>query len=201
MAENKRYRTFNLLLYPDNTDHKNAINRLLSGEFRSVGIVHNMDCYDEDAETHKAGELKKEHMHFIVKFQNNRTISALAKDLNIEERFIEKTVSFKNSAKYLLHIGTDKYQYDVDDLMGNLKADVLKLVDDTTEDFKAIAICDIIDNYVGFLSMSDLIRICGTKGLYSCFRRGTNAFRDVLKEHNIKYQNQKYSCDFEVIWQ
>lgn len=182
MTDNKRYRTFNLLLYPDNEKHLKAIERLKTDEFKSVGILHNCDVTAD-------GELKKEHYHFIVKFVNNRTKSALAKDLDIEERFIDTTVNFNSSGKYLLHIGhPDKYQYDVDDLVGNLTANVIKLIDDTTEDFKAVCIIDLLNDFDYYVTLSDLLRICSKKGLYSVLRRNSYYFIRVLEEHNLKYK-------------
>lgn len=181
MADNKRYRTFNLLLYPDCKEHETAIERLISGEFNAVGILHDCDTTSE-------GELKKEHYHFIVKFKNNRTKSAVAKDLRIEERFIDTTVSFNASGKYLLHIGhDDKHQYDVDDLVGVLAPAVVKLLDDTTEDMKVAAICDLLDTFDCKVSYSDFVRICAMKGLYASLRRGGNLFIKIIEEHNLKY--------------
>lgn len=188
MAENKRYRIFNLLLYPDNKQHQKAIERLSSSEFNAVGCLHNMDTYTEDKNEHKAWELKKEHYHFVVKFKNNRTISSLSKVLEIEERFIDPTCSFKNSAKYLLHIGCeDKYQYDIEDLVGSLVPDVVKLIDDTTEEVKVIKICHLLDEIESSLSTSAFLELISKNGLYSVYRRCGYSFIRVLDEHNAKY--------------
>lgn len=188
MTDNKRYRIFNLLLYPDNKQHEKAIQRLISTEFNAVGCLHNCDIYTEDINEHKAGELKKEHYHFVVKFKNNRTISSLAKVLEIEERFIDSTCNFKNSAKYLLHIGCeDKYQYDIDDLVGSLVPDVIKLIDDTTEEVKVIKICNLLCEIDDFVSTSAFITLIAKNGLYSVYRRCCYSFNRVLDEHNAKY--------------
>lgn len=194
MADNKRYRVFNLLLYPDNINHQKAIERLMTTEFNAVGILHNMDCYDEDTETHKAGEIKKEHYHFIVKFKNNRTVSALAKNLNIEERFIDTTLSFKASAKYLLHIGCEnKYQYDVDDLVGVLVSDVVKLLDDTSEEVKAMSICRLLNDLEYFVTKEDFHMLLCRYGLYSVFRRNSYWYKLLLDEHNNKYSEGSFT--------
>lgn len=188
MAENKRYRIFNLLLYPDNSKHKKAIERLLSTEFNSVGILHNFDTYTEDLNEHKAGEHKKEHYHFVVKFKNNRTISSLSKALDIEERFIEPTCSFKNSAKYLLHIGCEnKYQYDSTDLIGSLVPEIIKLIDDTTEEIKAIKICHLLDDFECYISTAVFLELISKNGLWGVYRRCCYSFNRVLDEHNSKY--------------
>ena len=188
MAENKRYRVFNLLLYPDNVEHQKAIENLKSVEYKAVGILHNMDCYTEDKNEHKAGELKKEHYHFVVKFQNAKTIIALAKNLNIESRFIEPTQTFKGSAKYLLHIGCeDKYQYDIDDLIGTLAPDVVKLIDDTSEEVKALNICRLLRDCEYFVTRDEFMQIVCKNGLYTVFRRNAYYFSSMLYEHNENY--------------
>lgn len=192
MTDNKRYRIFNLLLYPDNKQHEKAIQRLLSTEFNAVGCLHNMDTYTEDKNEHKAGELKKEHYHFVVKFKNNRTKSALFKDLQLDdERFIDPTVNFKNSAKYLLHIGCEgKYQYDIEDLVGSLVPDVVKLIDDTTEEVKVIKICNLLEEIDSFLPTSSFMTLIAKNGLWSVYRRCCYSFNRVLDEHNAKYVEQ-----------
>lgn len=192
MTDNKRYRIFNLLLYPDNKQHEKAIQRLLSTEFNAVGCLHNMDTYTEDKNEHKAGELKKEHYHFVVKFKNNRTKSALFKDLQLDdERFIDPTVNFKNSAKYLLHIGCEgKYQYDISDLVGSLVPDVIKLIDDTTQEQKAIKICHLLDDFDGRVSLSSYIELICKNGLFSVYSRCCYSFNSLLYEHNAKYVEQ-----------
>lgn len=195
MSENKainsRHRVFNLLLYPDCPEHKKAIERLISPEMNAVGILHNMDTYTEDKNEHIAGELKKEHYHFIVKFKNNRTKSALAKDLQIEDRMIDTTVSFKASAKYLLHMGCeDKYQYDADDLVGVLAPDVVKLLDDTSEEVKAMSICRLLDDFECFVSEEDFTMLCCKYGLYSVFRRNAYWYGRILDRHNLKYADE-----------
>lgn len=188
MADNKRYRIFNLLLYPDCPEHQKAIERLMSPEFNAVGILHNMDSYEEDSENHVAGELKKEHYHFIVKFRDNKTVSALAKNLDIEERFIDTTVSFKASAKYLLHMGCEnKYQYDSDDLVGVLAPDVVKLLDDTSEEVKAMSICRLLDDLECFVTEQDFTALLCRYGLYSVFRRNAYWYGRILDRHNAKY--------------
>lgn len=188
MSDTKRYRIFNLLLYPDNEQHQKAILRLQDTEFNAVGCLHDNDKYTEDTNEHKAGEYKKQHYHFVVKFKNNRTKSALSKDLQIDERFIDPTCNFKNSAKYLLHIGCeDKYQYDVSDLVGSLVPDVLNLIDDSTVEQKAIKICHLLDGIESFVSTAAYLEIIAKNGLFSVYTRCANSFLRVLEEHNLKY--------------
>lgn len=191
IKDNARGRIFNILLYPDNIEHLQAIYNLRNNGYDYVGIKHDKDIYFEDklnddlSIKHAKGELKKEHFHFVVKFKNARYISAVAKELDIDDRFIEICKNFKNSTAYLLHIGyEDKYQYSNDELEGNLIPEVLKLIDDTCEDCKFISLLDLLDSFDTVVSKTQFARICVLNGLYSVFRRNSYYVLGCLQEHN-----------------
>lgn len=181
-----RDRLFNLCLYPDNPEHKEVIDLLSNpnGEYRSVGCCHNMDVYESGE--HK-GEFKKPHFHFIVKFKNPQYISGVSTEFAIDERFIQFTDGWNNSARYLLHWGTpDKYQYDPTDLVGTLKSEVLKLIDDTTDDTKLSEITKYINSYVGIISYANLWDYVLKQGYTSVYRRFYSIFTDIVGEHNAE---------------
>lgn len=46
--QDKRYRNFRLLLYPDNPSHNLAAIRLSTAEYNAVGMLHDMDIYTDD---------------------------------------------------------------------------------------------------------------------------------------------------------
>lgn len=189
-----RGRHFNLLLYPDNPQHMLAILELQTKKYLACGCCHKYDVFEEDTETHKQGELKKEHYHFVVSFKNARYKSALAKELDIDERWIDKTENFKHSAKYLLHWGSDtKYVYSPDDLVGKLKPEVLKLLEiKYSESQQATFILDYIDSYNGYISKSQLSRWAIENGYFSCLRRCYSMVLDWIYEHNEKYCKSAY---------
>ena len=193
MSDEKRSRWFNLLLYPDNPQHNLAIMQLQTTKYMACGICHNMDCYESDCETHLAGEIKKAHFHFILRCKNPRYKSGIAKELDIEPRFIDETSSLQGSAKYLLHFGDDtKYQYSPDDLVGNLKGDVLKLI----ENGEKISDCDFFFMLLDFLdsthrrvTVRDVGVFLATNGGYKYFKCNFNICRELMYEHNEKYCN------------
>ena len=189
MANNSRTRSFNLLLYPDNTEHEKVLKMLTESVYSFVGICHDKDIYTEDSENHCAGELKKEHYHIIIKFENARTKSAVAKELEIDERFIDETKSFNSFSKYLLHRGEpDKYQYDTDELFGTLKNRVIKMLDVRTEDELALSVFDLLDSERRVISLTEFGRICASNGIYSCFRRAGSQMIRMIDEHNEIYR-------------
>ena len=192
MAKNKsrekdRDRNFLLLLYPDNPEHKEVIDLLSSpnSQYMAVGCCHNMDVF-EDGD--KKGEFKKSHYHFIVKFKNPRYISGVSIEFAIDERFIQFLDSWKNAARYLLHWGDpDKYQYDPSDLVGTLKSEVLKLIDDTSDDTKLLEITRYINNSVGVISFANVWDYVLKQGYANVYRRYYTVFSDLIGQHNADY--------------
>lgn len=185
--ENDKDRNFMLLLYPDNPAHKDVIDLLSSpnGEYMAVGCCHNMDVYESGE--HK-GEFKKPHFHFIVKFKNPRYISGVSIEFAIDERFIQFLDNWKNAARYLLHWGDpDKYQYDPSDLVGTLKSEVLKLIDDTSDDTKLQEITRYLNNTPGVISFANVWDYVLKQGYANVYRRYYTVFSDLIGQHNADY--------------
>ena len=180
-VENIRSRLWNVLLYPDDPSHASAIEAFKNGSYASVGI-----CHDKD--TDENGNLLKPHFHIVVKFKNAIWRNSLADSLGIAPNYLEVCRDFKNSAAYLLHKNNpEKYQYDVEEAFGTLKPALLKLLDDDTEDMKALRILDILDGIKEQIRYSDFIRLCAEQGLWSDLRRGGYIFVQAVKEHNEQY--------------
>ena len=185
--EKDKDRNFMLLLYPDNSDHKRVIDLLsnYNGEYRAVGCCHNMDVYETGDQK---GEFKKPHFHFIVKFINPRYISGVSIEFAIDERFIQFLDNWKNAARYLLHWGDpDKYQYDPVDLVGSLKSEVLKLIDDTSDDTKLQEITRYLNNVPGVISFANVWDFVLKQGYANVYRRYYSVFSDLIGQHNSDY--------------
>lgn len=190
MNDEKKSRWFNLLLFPDNPQHNLAIMQLQTTKYMACGICHNMDCYESDSETHSAGEIKKAHFHFILRCKNPRYKSGIAKELDIEPRFIDETASIKGSAKYLLHFGDDtKYQYSPDDLVGCLKGEVIKILsadDKPSETECYFLVRDYINSFEKFVDVPMVFDYCAYNGVYAFARRNLGVIRELCFSHNAK---------------
>ena len=128
MSDNRK-RMFTTILYPDaeNYDYKEIL------EFVSVNyadyayILHDRDVYPADIADsstgeiiHGRGELKKPHIHLIFKFKDGRTVSAVAKELGLNDNDIEIIKSWKAQVRYLIHLDDeDKVRYNKDDIEAN----------------------------------------------------------------------------------
>lgn len=188
---NIRSRVFVCLLYPEDASQGYAIQLLTNGTYQAVGILHDQDIQLDDStgevkvdlETgHPA--LKKPHLHFVLRFKNAKYLVALARELSIEPNYLRPSSDFRAACRYLIHLDNpEKFQYSPDALIGPLVAQAQAAMDDTTEDQKAVQILDLIESS-GFLTASQLIRLCAKQGRWSTLRRGGSWFINALHEHN-----------------
>lgn len=181
-------RTFMILLYPDNVEHKLTIMQLLSDDFPAVGILHDKDVYSEDTENHVAGELEKPHWHFVLRFSNARHLSSLAKSLSIEERFIQKSCSYVNAVEYLVHRNDpEKFQYSTKELKGSFVVEALKILDNRPIEQKVSSILAYIDTCKGKITTRKLVQWCCDNNLYSVCKSAGWLIRDCVAEHNTEF--------------
>lgn len=182
-------RNFCLLLYPDeDPTHLDALNYIRS-TYRFAAICHNSDTWsvaDEAKDSnHVAGSLKKSHYHVVVQFSTPRWSSALAKELQITENYIQKCRSLDASLKYLVHADhSDKTQYDTDAVEGPLKVVLDKLLTQVTEDERIMQLIQLLDSFDTKITYQAFVRVVCSKGLYSDFRRSALIFSNLIREHN-----------------
>ena len=135
--EEKRYRNFMLLLYPEWSNFDNILGDL-KGSFKNYAYIKHIPETDE----------KKEHIHFILSIDNPRTVESLAKRLEIDKRFIQHIKSLRASCRYLVHADAeDKYQYNLDQVIvsHSFKSTYFKSFDDLLSDE------EILDNIYDFI--------------------------------------------------
>lgn len=188
--QDKRYRNFRILLYPDNPAHNLAAIRLSTSEFNSVGMLHDKDVYAEDAPERGIikGQIEKKHWHFVVKFKNAKTFSSLAKDLDIEPKFIQKCDSYKGALLYLTHANNpDKFQYSPFNAAGTLAGDLVQMTDCRPEYLKILEIAGYISDFKGKIKLSDVLVYSCSRGLYSTYRRDLQTVRELIGEHNEQF--------------
>ena len=190
MPSKYRSRVHLILLYPDNSDHLEVLDKITKS-YDYAGIVHNRDVWSEEDEKlnplHKAGELKKEHIHIVLRTQNAVWNTALCKDLGLEDKFCEQVKNIDRSLQYLLHYNEpDKTQYSLDDVFGGLRTKLSESIakNEKSEGEKVLELLDYIDNFQGQLRISDFARYCASNGYWSEFRRSGSIFLKVIAESN-----------------
>lgn len=100
-----RYRNYIILLYQDTTSYKfDEVLRIVKSQKKWAYIKH----FPESDE-------KKEHYHCILSFDNQKTPSALAKQLGVPEMFVKPIKNMRSMCRYLIHKDDEeKYQYSLD---------------------------------------------------------------------------------------
>lgn len=180
---NKRFRTIGLILYPENQNHKLALDYIIHNFENYIYILHDRDIKDD------TGEIKKEHYHILLHFSNARTIKSLSKKINVEENLFYQIKSFTGQLRYLIHYDDDeKTRYDVDEVKGTLfmlskfKKSIRGSQDETADVSQIYEF--IYNNDVSDLHL--LLDFVLDNNLYSSFRRNYSMFKDLLALNSRK---------------
>ena len=189
-----RARSHMLLLYPDNPQHFDAMEKI-SQAYSYGAILHDRDEWTEEDEAknpeHKVGTYKKEHWHVVVNCANAVWNTALAKELNIEEKFVEKTKDLDSALLYLIHYNDpQKAPYSLEEVFGGLHTRLAdKLMNMTKSEGEKVAeLIEYIVNYNGRLTVTDFAKHCALNGYWAEFRRSGAIFCKMIEEHNTGLQ-------------
>ena len=187
----KRIRTIGIILYPDNPLHLIALNKITHSMENYIYILHDKDYSSE------TGEIKKNHYHVILHFENARTIETLSKNLGIEENLFYYINSFNGQLRYLIHYDDDdKTRYDIDEVKGTLymlskfKKSIKGSSDEVSEVSQIYEF--IINNEITDLHY--LIEYVIDNDLYASFRRNYIMFKDLL-HMNLSYRKERKNND------
>lgn len=181
-SENYRSRTHLLLLYPDNQQHCKAVEKIKQSYDYAI-ILHNRDVTQD-------GELKKEHWHIVLRFQQAIWRSALCKNLGIDTNYCEDVKKFDNALQYLIHYNdSDKAQYNVDEVQGNLKQRLVESINkvEKSEGEKVLELIEYIESQDNRISIKQFASYCASAGCWSEFRRSATIFIKIIDEHNMKF--------------
>ncbi len=136
-VEEKKYRHFMMLLYPEWNNFDNILNDI-KGNFKKYAYIKHMPEKDE----------KKEHFHLILSLDNPRSINGLSKRLGVPKNLVRNIKALRGSCRYLIHKDNeDKYQYNLDQVIVSnaFKSTYFKSFDDLLSDE------EILDNIYGFI--------------------------------------------------
>ena len=122
--------------------------------------------------------------------------SGLAKELNIDKRFIEPLNKLDDGLLYLIHFNAkDKYQYDINSVFGSLVPRLENLVidgKDGRDDVEKLEdLVFFIERYEGPLKTSVFMRYCIRSRQNDVYRKYMFSFHKMIDEHNFCYRNLK----------
>lgn len=194
--EKYRSRKFCLLLYPlEDKTHKKAL-EYIKLNYDYASIVHNKDKTEE-------GDIKKSHTHVVISCTNAKWNTALAEELGITENYIEKCRSMDNALEYLIHYNDDtKEQYDIEEVQGNLKDKLKRILlnDGKDENMKALELIDYIDNYDGPIDEVEFFKHACEVGMYDVARRSAYILMRIIDKHNHTWTQVQYYQDKDSIF-
>lgn len=184
---NRKYGCFTGVIYPDDPRTVPALDILSSSDGMLFYATHHMDEKEDGS-----GDLKKEHIHFVFKPVNPRTLKGFADSIGIPSNYIEPAKSMRACVRYLIHKdNSDKFQYFPSAIkVGGVstQADVDEfLLDETkklSDDEMAMAITSYILSLKGGTTVSSVTLWALENGFYSAYRRGFSIFSQLIKEVN-----------------
>lgn len=181
-------RKFVSVLYPEDSTHVAAIEKLESGGYDYAAILHDSDTWETDGENHKKGDLKKPHWHIVIRFSPNALWNtAVAKDLGIEPNYLEKCRNLNKALLYLVHKEhLDKFQYDLENVFGSeaLRNVLSKLLTEEDEGLRVLSIIKMVEDTPDVISKTEFLKRACRDGYYGELRRMGQWATDIIKEHN-----------------
>lgn len=206
MSKQQKSRAFELELYPDTESYDcYAVLKWIRDHYDYVFCYHDKDVFEEDAEAHKKGDLKKAHYHVIIRWSGcPRYAGGLSKEMGVESRFFlaldggdNSKKSLKYRLRYLIHMDEyEKYQYPVSDVKGSgrLKRLFLQYVgacNNLSVDEKMRQIMKYIKNE-RYVSTFAFIEFCLDYDLLDFYHKYGREINRLLDEHNYHYSYVSY---------
>lgn len=183
--EKYRSRVHMLLLYPSDIAHVEALEKI-KASYDYAYCLHDKDIAED-------GSTKKAHWHVVLRFNQAVWSSAICKELGIEHNYIENVKRFDNALQYLIHYNdTDKAQYAVDEVFGNLKQKLVESINkvEKSEGEKVVELIQFIRSYEGVLRVTEFAEYCALNSYWSEFRRSGAIFCKMIDEHNARYEEK-----------
>lgn len=194
--EKFRSRKFCMLLYPfEDATHKKAIDY--------IKLNYDYALIEHDQDLNESGETKKSHTHIVVSFANAKWNTAIADELGITLNYIEKCRDMDKALEYLIHYNDDtKHQYDIEEVRGNLKSKLKKILlnDGKDENIKAFELIDYIENYDGPLDEADFFKYACEVGMYDVARRSAYILLRIIDKHNYSWTSAEYYKEKDSIF-
>lgn len=181
---------FSIVLYPES---ESMIIEYIKLNYKYAGILHDKDV-DE------TGEIKKEHYHFVVLFNNAKDSKTLANEIGVEEHRIQFINSKKYSIRYLIHFDQpEKYQYKFEDIETNIEDLKRYFNNEKSESQEMRQILEYIYSIDRFLYYHEVLEFALYENIYSTYRRAGNNINKLVDEHNRFYKEGRRRWVY-MIW-
>lgn len=172
----KKYYTYCFVIYKDSLTYDyNKMLDYITKNWEDYAYIEHEPEKDE----------KKKHTHILVHFKNKRYISAISKEIGLEENYIQPC-NLVPYLRYLIHFDDeDKIQYSPYEVQGPLQPKLLEVIKSKRTEIEQVStIVDFIVEYDGNLQLFTLSQFVLRNGCYSAFRRNYIYFKDLVLEKN-----------------
>lgn len=152
--------------------------------FPCAWALHDKDTWSKDAEdgSHKAGDLKKPHYHFVCKFANARYFSGIAKEIGVPENTIRKCNNLYKAYIYLWHDEhPEKYQYSPS-IVGMHEFDVPSEHEGMSAD-EDEQVKTFLTEFPEVETIEGLAKWAYENGCWKVFRDNYHLWKDIMLEH------------------
>lgn len=172
MQTRSRYKA--ILLYTEEKAHMDAL-EIIKKNYKYASIVHNRD-------TNEDGELKKEHMHIILKLDNTCENSTIENNLGLRAGLVQSVISLKGALEYLIHYNNpDKFQYSITEVEGDLRQLLENYLNDNTNEAQRFKeTLEIVKCYRP-VSVFDLAVLLTELGYYDILKKNSYLLINLLK--------------------
>lgn len=177
----KKGRRWGIILWTDNPTHINALDYIKRNYQNYIYILHNRDVKEDNT-------LKKEHYHVLLYFPNQKSLSSLKKQLQLNDSDFYEIKSFSGQLRYLIHYDDDdKYQYDPKDVKGSSFlmrkfTNSIKNINSELEESSSIVDYIMTEECI---TLYQVYQFVIDNDIYSTFRRNYSFYRDLLKEKRM----------------
>jgi len=183
--------TFTLELYPEWEQISTVLN-YIETHFGYAWIQHDKDVYEEGD---NKGELKKPHIHAVIKCRARRMLSSVKNEFAIQgvPTNLINTCDKRAMLRYLTHIDyPEKAQYERNLIHTNMQDEIdLAYTDDITSDKAFYLICEWINADGGVVSQYQLNKYAYENNLLGGLRKFGSQINNVRIEHNRQYDIER----------
>lgn len=178
-----KFRLFEAILYIDSISYDiKEVLKCIRGERYYAYTLHDQDLDEE-------GHIKKPHYHIVIRFDNARTKSGVAKKLGIPENFVNNIRNERTYIRYLIHFDDkEKYQYRQSDIVCSRSYErfVNKCFDDkeTEDEILENIFCKINELISNNFSYHDtiihLVKYININAYETIYKRYRNEIKDYI---------------------
>lgn len=176
LTDDTKSRRWGLILWCDNKKNMNSLEYIKRFYDNYIYILHDHDIND-------TGSPKKPHYHVLLVFDNQKKLSTLENQTQIERNNVYYINTLDGQLRYLIHLDDeDKYQYSKDEVHGSLymMSKFRKAIQSQKDEEEQVtSIVEFIE-CCNPHSLSEVLHFVLDNNLYSTYRRNYLMFKDLF---------------------